>query len=377
MLRKFEVKNFKNFQDWFVFDLSDIKSYEFNAECIEGGISAKGIIYGANGCGKTNFGRAIFDIKTHLTDDKIDSCYVTNYLNANLGSGIAEFRYTFQFGEDLVEYAYGKKAVNKLVYETVSINQQQVISFDRRADKEAVIELAGAETLNKAIGDSDISIVKYVQNNTVLDEDSNNKAMSSLYGFVDAMSFARTINSHNEVAVNSQAISEFILVDGDGLSSFEKFLNDADVNCKLTTIEVDGGQRLAFDFSGRPVEFCRIASTGTLSLTLLFMRLWTLRLRSELCEKGAGAVPFIFIDEFDAFYHQAVSKMLVMILKRDRCQAILTTHNTSIMTNDLLRPDCYFFMNETTIKPMHRLTEKELRKAHNIEKMYKAGAFNG
>ena len=59
------------------------------------------------------------------------------------------------------------------------------------------------------------------------------------------------------------------------------------------------------------------------------------------------------------------------------CQAILTTHNTSIMTNDLLRPDCYFFMSETDIKPMYRLTDTELRKAHNIEKMYKAGAFDG
>jgi hypothetical protein len=47
------------------------------------------------------------------------------------------------------------------------------------------------------------------------------------------------------------------------------------------------------------------------------------------------------------------------------------------MTNDLLRPDCYFVMSEKEIKPFSERTPKELRKAHNIEKMYRAGAFNG
>ena len=68
--------------------------------------------------------------------------------------------------------------------------------------------------------------------------------------------------------------------------------------------------------------------------------------------------------------------MIVRSLRDMPCQAVLTTHNTSIMSNDLLRPDCYFIMSDADIKPMHQFTEKELRKAHNIEKMYRAGVFN-
>ncbi len=56
-------------------------------------------------------------------------------------------------------------------------------------------------------------------------------------------------------------------------------------------------------------------------------------------------------------------------------QVILTTHNTSLMSNDLLRPDCYFLMYKDKINPLSELTDKELRLAHNIEKMYRAGAF--
>ena len=68
---------------------------------------------------------------------------------------------------------------------------------------------------------------------------------------------------------------------------------------------------------------------------------------------------------------------MVETLKKLRCQSILTTHNTSIMSNDLLRPDCYFIMSATDIKPAYAFTDKELRQAHNIEKMYRAGVFNG
>ena len=68
--------------------------------------------------------------------------------------------------------------------------------------------------------------------------------------------------------------------------------------------------------------------------------------------------------------------MVVEKLKASKVQFILTTHNTSIMTNDLLRPDCYFIMYKDRIKSLPQLTNKELREAHNLEKMYKAGSFD-
>ena len=57
-------------------------------------------------------------------------------------------------------------------------------------------------------------------------------------------------------------------------------------------------------------------------------------------------------------------------------QIFTTTHNTDLMSNDLLRPDCYFLLKDNKIKAISDLTEKELRQAHNLQQMYKAGAFN-
>ncbi len=45
------------------------------------------------------------------------------------------------------------------------------------------------------------------------------------------------------------------------------------------------------------------------------------------------------------------------------------------MSNDLLRPDCYFILANNQITPINKLTDQELRAAHNLQKLYKAHAF--
>ena len=53
----------------------------------------------------------------------------------------------------------------------------------------------------------------------------------------------------------------------------------------------------------------------------------------------------------------------------------LTSHNTLLLCNDLLRPDCNFLLDKGEIKALHDCTDKELREGHNIEKLYRGGTF--
>ena len=132
-----------------------------------------------------------------------------------------------------------------------------------------------------------------------------------------------------------------------------------------------GSARVGIDFiyEERNIAFFEIASSGTISLTLFYFWYQRLLRKEEKCS-------FLFIDEFDAFYHHDLSKLIVEKLKKvQSTQVILTTHNTAIISNDLLRPDCYFLMYEDNIKSLSNSTAKELRTAHNIEKMYRAGSF--
>ena len=68
MLKKFSVENFKGFKDKITLDIGSPSNYGFHSEIIEEHCITKGIIYGINGCGKSNLGLAIFDVITHLTE---------------------------------------------------------------------------------------------------------------------------------------------------------------------------------------------------------------------------------------------------------------------------------------------------------------------
>ena len=113
------------------------------------------------------------------------------------------------------------------------------------------------------------------------------------------------------------------------------------------------------------VVFDEIASTGTRSLQLLYY--WLQKM---------STASFVFIDEFDAFYHYKLSFEVCKRLFNLNCQVFTSSHNTYLMTNDLLRPDCNFILQNNIIRPLQACTEKELRFGHNIEKIYKAGAFH-
>ena len=90
---------------------------------------------------------------------------------------------------------------------------------------------------------------------------------------------------------------------------------------------------------------------------------------------GLAGLAFVFIDEFDAFYHFKLAFEVCKQLFNLDCQVFTSSHNTYLMTNDLLRPDCNFILQDNKIKPLQACTEKELRFGHNIEKLFRGGAF--
>ena len=368
MLSKIEITNFKNFDNQFSFDLSDTKSFEFNKECVSNGIVNKALIYGHNGIGKSNLGFAIFDLIFHLTDRNTGSYNYFNYLNANNDTSVATFKFDFKFDESIVEYQYTKTDLESIVTESIKINGKDCLSIDRTKSSIISIDLNGAETLKNDIGDSKISIVNYVNKNAILEEDETNKCFKKFIDFVNGMLFFRSLEANNYIGIEqgSNKIGDDIIKKGH-LKNFETFLNEAGIECKLGKIKDGDEEELAFKFGKKLIPFYDIASQGSRSLALFYY--WFQRLEEN------KNISFVFIDEFDAFYHHSLSALIVKKLKKIHSQVIITTHNTSIMSNDLLRPDCYFLLKKGEIKSLSKSTQKELRIAHNIEKMYKAGAF--
>jgi AAA15 family ATPase/GTPase len=121
---------------------------------------------------------------------------------------------------------------------------------------------------------------------------------------------------------------------------------------------------LLCEYGKEKIPFDVIASTGTHALMLLYF--WIQRMNEA---------SLVFIDEFDAFYHFELSYEVCKRLFSLNCQVFTSSHNTYLMTNDLLRPDCNFILRDNKIKALCDCTQKELRFAHNIEKIYRGNGF--
>ena len=369
MLRKFKGSNFKSFEKDFELDLTDVNGYGFNKNSIQNGVVNNAIIYGHNGVGKSNLALAIFDIIEHLTDKQRNEAVYKNYLNAYCNLDVACFYYEFLINSKVVVYEYRKSDYKTLVYERLLIDDNELILFDRSKSSNAIIRFKGAETLKTDIDNSELSILKYIKNNTDLEHNEINITFASFFTFIEQMLYFRSLDDRIFLGfdVGGKHILEDI-VKKKNLKDFETFLNTAGIECKLSIVEELGKNSIAFNFNGKKIPFNAVASTGTSALTLFYF--WFQNI------KESSKVSFIFIDEFDAFYHHLLSTLIVEKLKLTGVQFILTTHNTSIMTNDLLRPDCYFTMTKNKILSFSNSTQKELREAHNIEKLYKAGSFD-
>lgn len=367
MLKKFSVENFKGFRDKVTFDLGTPCNYNFNQEVVSDGCITKGILFGINSSGKSNLGLAICDIVCHLTDNHTLSSSYQPYLNMESGKSVAEFEYVFTFhGEELI-YQYRKSAKDLLEFERLTISGREVIYYDYLRN-EGHTRLEGTEMLNQSItAKSTISRVKYVNSNAIFSDNHENAVFQAFMDYVDRMLLFYSLDQrgYEGFKFGRGNIYEGIIESG-RLSDFQHFLAENEIMYNLVSSELNGQKVIQCRFGNEYINFFDVASTGTKSLTLFYY--WYINMQRA---------SLVYIDEFDAFYHFELAINIIKKLNQIKDVQIFTTsHNTDLMSNDLLRPDCYFLLRNNKIISMAGATDKELRKAHNLQKMYKAGAFD-
>lgn len=367
MLLKFAVKNFRGFAERIEWDLSRPSNYTFNTYAIKDGVIKNGIIYGPNGSGKSNFGLAIFDIVNHLTQKFKKADYYKNYTYGGDPKAQVTFEYTFKFGSQVVEYRYGKNMFGMLFAESLKVNGTNI--FDRKFNSLTLDEdqfpINPSAKKNLQANANNISIVNYLLTSYPL---SKNHYLILLRDFVDSMLWFRCLQANEYIGFENGVtqLDEYIIKNGlvDDFSVFLKAVSGQE----FSFVKPNHNDKLLickFGKGNNVVLFDDIASTGTRSLQLLYY--WLQKM---------STATFVFIDEFDAFYHYKLSFEVCKRLFSLNCQVFTSSHNTYLMTNELLRPDCNFILQNNVIRPLQACTEKELRFGHNIEKIYKAGAFH-
>lgn len=361
MLKKFEVTNFKNFQETLSFDLSTTKNYEFNPECVRNGIVKTGLIYGVNGSGKSNLGRAVVDVMSNFSDES--KVKIPFYLNADSVENIAKFKAIFQFEGVEIIYICEKDYEQKIISERLVIDAEVMVEYE--LGKPFFTALKGSENLNKIIDIYlNLSAVKYIYKNTILEDNFKNNIFKKFINFCADSFFMKGVSSNG--SKDSHALQN-IIVKNKETKNLEDFLNKCGIDCQLSEIEVSDQKIIGFIFKEKIVPFDLAASTGTKFILTIYLMIRSLR---------QGDIPFLFVDEFDAHFHFDLANAIVEQFKNTNAQVILTTHNTNLLSNYLIRPDCAFVLDGKTIQPLHALTNKDLRAAHSLEKMYRAGAFH-
>ena len=365
MLIKFAVKNFRGFAERIEWDLSHPSNYEFNKYAIKDGIIKNGIIYGPNGSGKSNFALAIFDIENHLSAKWKKTDYYSNFVYTGKPNSPVEFEYMFKFDDDILEYHYSKNSMGLLVAESLTVNHKQVFNRDQSVfeidDEQFKVDATVKENFKQNV--NSVSVINFLTASYPFPQDHY---IVKLILFVNSMLWFKNLDSREFIGLETATFSlEEFIIHNKYVEDFSEFLAKVSEQKFNFVPPKEGDKNLFCEIGGNKISFQTIASTGTLALELLYV--WIKRM---------SAASFVFIDEFDAFYHFRLSYEVCKQLFGLNCQVFTTSHNTFLMTNELLRPDCNYIIANNKIKALADCTEKELRWGHNIEKIYRAGAFH-
>lgn len=366
MLKKFQVENYRGFKDALLWDLSDTRDYGFRKNLVENKIAKKSVVFGKNGSGKSSLCTAVVDITAHLLDAEKDN--VPGHLYTYVGNeeNFATFTYVFQFGKDEVVYTYCKANLTTLLLEAIAINGKQMLLHNFVDEKDNFIKIPGAENLRTQGLQKQLSVVKYIFNNTIQDQDS---VITKIMNFVSGMLYFRSLMDANRYIgykLGSEKLNEIILNNG-RLEDFNTFINDMGLNYTLVPLKLmSGALTIGAKFENdNVVEFESIASSGTKTLMLFYC--WFMQFNK---------LTFLVIDEYDAYYHHELSEKILSIIQSfDNIQSMVTTHNVTLLHTECTRPDCAFIIGNGSVKNLSNLTKRELREAHNIEKLYRANEF--
>ncbi len=390
MLKRFSVKGFRSFCNRVELDFGNHREYGWHSDLDAGdayltnGIISNALVLGLNATGKTNLGIALMDVKNNFerrSSATIGSGGIadSSFLNGDNLSGHASFEYVFTILNHEIEYLYKKDAQQYVTYESLHVDKRLVFECDshRQRVKDEGLALVGGSVLNWDFADGGLSVLGYLSNSL---PKSSSPIIYELRSFIDRMDMVSipSFASRNETTM--RALRRIVKSES-AVREFESFLRHYDVDERLEVKKGPDGEPVLYFRHSRPIHFGAACSSGTLTLLLLFSRFFM---------QGEGCRPsFVYIDEFDSYLHYRVAERLIRSFGSiPDSQTVCSTHNTSLMRNVTMRPDCVFVISRKTsegnashdyeleIKSLSDRTQREIRRINNVEHLYRNGEFN-
>lgn len=151
--------------------------------------------------------------------------------------------------------------------------------------------------------------MKYVNSNSILVENVENRVFKQFIDFVDRMLLFYSLDNRGyEGFMNgAEGIAEGIVKSGK-VEDFQIFLKENEILYDLYACEVDGRKAIYCRFENQDANFFKIASTGTKSLALFYY--WYIKMKKA---------SFVFMDEFDAYNFEIWKNVISVFSLRLSC----------------------------------------------------------
>ena len=291
---------------------------------------------------------------------------LTPFCNLQSGVSRSEFKFVFKRGDGELVYSYAKGSARNLLHEKLQVDEKVIVDWDYASSGNHYVDSESTGGLRVDLTGDKLSVVKFIARNTPT---GVALGVSDVIDFVSRMLFFRNLDSRTYAGLQpGEADTVQTIYEHNALHKLEQFLQKNEIKYKLAFRD-DNGQIciVAMFDSGKEVNIMQIASSGTSSLILFFA--WS------VAEFDTASL--VFIDEFDAFLHLGTAINIVSDLNSHaNFQSIVTTHNVALLSNAITRPDCCFVIGKKKIASFTENSDRVIREAHNLEKMYVNGLFS-
>lgn len=367
VLIRFWVSNYRCFGNKVGLDFTDKKNYRFGEECVRGDFLVNVVVLGNNGSGKTSFGYAISDIIGTLTgfEKDIGQMDESCFLNGSGDSDRAIFHYEFSHRGSIIEYEYSKTTPSRLSSERLLVDRHIIFDYDLSRPGVATfrLDVIGTSGVDTSGLDGSEALLRRICRCACLDRYSPAKVVMDFASHSIYYRAMWKLDEHIGIADEDDNLVRYV-VDNGISEELSAFLRDScDIHLDL---QVSGGTLMVREGT-KDLLFFSAVSRGTALLCRLYC--WNRR--------SSDRDALMFFDDFDdLFDHRTAENVMAHIIRNSRAQCVFVTHNLALISSSHLRPDCCFVMSDGKLRSLASLTDKSIRRGHNLEKMFREGEFD-